>query len=109
MRKKCMRTRSNITLPGWECQNIDRSFSKDEKECEKHSYKISFSQIKRVDKEETKMKIEEIKFDKEKALSEIEEMYRAQRRGRRVYGNKKKAIIVKRIKKNDNNSEKKTD
>ncbi len=109
MRKKCMRTRSNITLPGWECQNIDRSFSMDEKECEKQSLKIPFSQIKRVDKEETKMKIEEMKFDKEKALLEIEEMYRAQRRGRRVYGNKKKAIIVKRIKKNDNNSEKKND
>ena len=55
------------------------------------------------------MEIDEIKFDKDMILSEIEEMYRAQCRGRRVYGNKKKAIIIKRIKKNENNSEKKSD
>lgn len=54
MSKKYMRNRSDIILPGWECQNIDRSFSKDGKECEKHSPKISFSQIKRVKKEEGK-------------------------------------------------------
>ena len=108
MSKKYMRNSSDMILPGWECQNIDRNFYKDEKECEKHSPKIPFSQITRVKKEEEKMEIDETKFDKDKILSEIEEMYRAQRRGRRVYGNKKKAIIVKRIKKDDKSGAKKS-
>ena len=102
MSKKRKKNPSHIILPGWESQNIVKSFPEKEKEDEKPCKKVGFSQIKRASKEEAEVKYEDMEFDIEKVLPLIEEMYRAQRRGRQP----KKRIIVKRIKKDDNNVKK---
>ncbi len=70
-----------------------RSYKKNDTENEKSCKKVYFSQIKRVSKEEMKMRA-----DNEKELSELEELCRARRRGRHVWGKKKCTIIPKRIK-----------
>lgn len=93
MSKKRKKTRSDIVLPGWESQNVVKCFLREEKASEKPCEKVGFSQIKRVNKEDMRMEME---FDKEKALLEIEAMYRARRRGRRI---PKKKIVVFRKKK----------
>ena len=102
MSKKRKENPSHIILPGWESQNIVKSFPEKEKEDEKPCKKVGFSQIKRVSKEEAEVKYEDMEFDKEKALLVIKETYRAQRRVRKP----QKRIIVKRIKKDDKNVKK---
>ncbi len=58
MSKKRKKTRSDIILPGWESQNVVKCFLREEKASEKPCEKVGFSQIKRVSKEDIKIKTE---------------------------------------------------
>ena len=70
MSKKRKKTRSDIILPGWESQNVVKCFLKEEKASEKPCEKVGFSHIKRVNKEDIKMKT---KFQKGEAMPTIKE------------------------------------